>query len=78
MAGSISRKVRGVLAKFWVYLQLLLNYKGVRADFNKTGGLFRKKGQAEPVSLDLGRWISIHRLRAKGYVGSNPGRLLRI
>ena len=43
MAGSIFRKVRGVLAKFWAYLQLLLNYKGVRVDINKTGGLFRKK-----------------------------------
>ena len=42
-AGVKSRKVRGVRVKTWVNLQLLLNYKGVRVDINKTGGLFRKR-----------------------------------
>ena len=41
-AGSISRKLRGVRAKFWVDLELILNWLGRRVDFKEAQGLFSK------------------------------------
>ena len=42
MAGSISRKPRGVRAKFWADLELILKAHGPRVDSEKTQGLFNK------------------------------------
>ena len=39
-AGSISRKLRGVRAKFWVDLELILNWLGRRVDFEEAEALF--------------------------------------
>ena len=58
-AGSISRKLRGVRAKIWAELEIVLNYKGVRVDFGKGQGLFSKTasrrgmGDSLPSDLDL-------------------------
>ena len=41
MAGSISRKLRGVRVKFWTDLELILKPHGPRVDTRITQGLFR-------------------------------------
>ena len=43
MADSISRKPRGVRAKFWADLELILKAHGPRVEKGKTEGLFRKE-----------------------------------
>ena len=77
MAGSISRKVRGVLAKFWAYLQLLLNYEGVRVDIKEGGGLLCKKSGPNRYARFLAAGS-----RSEGQdlikLRSNPGRGYRI
>ena len=47
MAGSISRKLRGVRAKFWADLEIILNWLGRRVDFKEVGGLFSKNVRAK-------------------------------
>ena len=42
MAGSIFKKLRGLLAKFWAKLQLFLKRDGLRVDIKKDGGFFNK------------------------------------
>ena len=59
MAGSIFKKLRGLLAKFWAKLQLFLKRDGLRVDIKKDGGFFNKKIQTEMVSSDRDRRISI-------------------
>ena len=46
MAGSISRKARGLRVKIWTKLQFLLAKGGLRVDYWKLQGLFNKKCQA--------------------------------
>ena len=41
-AGSNLKKLRGVRAKFWAKLQIILNGTGLQVDFEKTQGLFNK------------------------------------
>ena len=41
-AGTIFGKLRGLNAKNRAYLELLLNWKGLRVDFQKLQGLFIK------------------------------------
>ena len=41
-AGSISKKLRGLLAKFWAKLQLFFKRDGLRVDNKKDGGFFNK------------------------------------
>ena len=63
MASSISRKLRGVRAKFWADLELILNWLGRRVDFKEAQGLFSKVSRPnwyariEPSDLDLAVWI---------------------
>ena len=45
MAGSIFKKLRGLLAKFWTKLQLFLKRDGLRVDIKKDGGFFNKKSR---------------------------------
>ena len=72
-AGSISRKPKGVRAKIWADLELILNYKGVRVDYAKGQGLFSKTasrrgmGDSRPSDLDLVA-------RIKGVCASNLAR----
>ena len=40
MAGSIFKKLRGLLAKFWAKLQIVLHYYGLRVDYQEIEGLF--------------------------------------
>ena len=40
MAGSIFKKLRGLLAKFWAKLQLFLKRDGLRVDYQEIEGLF--------------------------------------
>ena len=47
MAGSISRKLRGVRAKFWADLEIILNWLGWRVDFKEVEGLFSKNVRAK-------------------------------
>ena len=47
MAGSISRKLRGVRAKIWADLELILNWLGRRVDFKETEGFFSKITRAK-------------------------------
>ena len=47
MAGSISRKPRGVRAKFWADLELILKAHGPRVNFDKRQGLFCKVAGAD-------------------------------
>ena len=59
MAGSVFKKLRGLLAKFWAKLQLFLKRDGLRVDIKKDGGFFNKNpGQnsifrSGPSDLDL-------------------------
>jgi hypothetical protein len=46
MAGSISKKLRGLNAKNRAYLELLLNGGGLRVDSKETQGLFNKSAEA--------------------------------
>jgi hypothetical protein len=46
MAGSISKKLRGLNAKNRAYLELLLNGGGLRVDSKETQGLFSKAARA--------------------------------
>ena len=45
MAGSISRKPRGVHAKFWADLELILKAHGPRVDSQETEGLLSKNAR---------------------------------
>ena len=45
MAGSISRKARGLRVKIWTKLQFLLAKGGLRVDYWKLQGLFNKNSQ---------------------------------
>ena len=42
MAGSILGKLRGVRAKFWADLELVLNTAGLRVKSGRSQGLFNK------------------------------------
>ena len=59
MAGSIFKKLRGLLAKFWAKLQLFLKRDGLRVDIKKDGGFFNKNlgrngiFRSGPSDLDL-------------------------
>jgi hypothetical protein len=59
MAGSISRKARGLRVKVWAKLQFLLTKGGLRVDFWKLQGLFNKNPsrtvtrESRPLDLDL-------------------------
>ena len=59
MAGSIFKKLRGLLAKFWAKLQLFLKGDGLRVDIKKDSGFFNKKPgrnsifRSGPSDLDL-------------------------
>ena len=44
-AGSNLKKLRGVRAKFWAKLQILLNTDGLRVELKEVGGLFSKKAK---------------------------------
>ena len=59
MAGSISRKPRGVRAKFWADLELILKAHGPRVDSQETEGLLSKtvgqRGMFCSGLLDLDR-----------------------
>jgi hypothetical protein len=46
MAGSISKKLRGLNAKNRAYLELLSNGVGLRVDSKETQGLFSKAARA--------------------------------
>ena len=46
MAGSIFKKLRGLLAKFWAKLQIVLHYYGPRVDNYKLQGLLSKTAAA--------------------------------
>ena len=39
-AGSIFKKLRGLLAKFWAKLQIVLHYYGLRVDYQESERLF--------------------------------------
>ena len=45
-AGSIFKKLRGLLAKFWAKLQIVLHYYGLRVDNYKLQGLLCKTAAA--------------------------------
>ena len=45
MAGSNLKKLRGVRAKFWAKLQILLNGTRLRVDFKRVQGLFSKSAR---------------------------------
>ena len=53
MAGSITRKLRGVRAKFRADLEIFLNVGGLRVYFKETEGLLCKSGSTDyfPGSL---------------------------
>ena len=57
--GSIFKKLRGLLAKFWAKLHLFLKRDGLRVDIKKDGGFFKKKPgrngifRLGPSDLDL-------------------------
>ena len=59
MVGSIFKKLRGLLAKFWAKLQLFLKRDGLRVDIKKDGGFFNKNPgrngifRSGPSDLDL-------------------------
>ena len=59
MAGSISRKPRGVRAKFWADLELILKAHGPQVDSHETEGLLSKtagqRGMFCSGLLDLDR-----------------------
>ena len=59
MVGSISRKPRGVRAKFWADLELILKAHGPRVDSQETEGLLSKtvgqRGMFCSGLLDLDR-----------------------
>ena len=42
MAGSIFKKLRGLLVKFWAKLQIVLHYYGLWVESTKVQGLFNK------------------------------------
>ena len=47
MAGSIFKKLRGLLAKNWASVQLVLTCGGLRVDFKEEEGLFSKMSRAK-------------------------------
>ena len=59
MAGSNLKKLRGVRAKFWGNLQILLNGTGLRVDSQELQGLFSKVAarrgmfRSGPLDCDL-------------------------
>jgi len=59
MAGTNSKELRGLGAKFWAKLQLFLKRDGLRVDIKKDWGFFNKNpGQngifrSGPLDLDL-------------------------
>ena len=55
MAGSISKKFRGVCARFWAHLELVLNKATPRVEYEETEGLFSKNARAGPRVLNLER-----------------------
>ena len=77
MAGSIFKKLRGLLAKFWAKLQLFLKRDGLRVDIKKDGGFFNKKTRPK-------RYLQIGTVRSRsdgsGRLGSrsNLGRWAQI
>ena len=80
MAGSIFKKLRGLLAKFWAKLQLFLKRDGLRVIFGKTQGLLYKFANADRFLSRLtsawfvsGRPMEIVRLRARGRAGGGAG-----
>ena len=62
MAGSISWKPRGVRAKFWADLELILKAHGPRVDTQETEGLLSKTAGRRACFV-LGSWIWIGWLR---------------
>ena len=59
MEGSIFKKLRGLLDKFWAKLQLFFKRDGLRVDIKKDGGFFNKNPgrncifRSGPSDLDL-------------------------
>ena len=57
--GSKFKKLRGLLAKIWAKLQILLNTPGLRVIFKEVGGLFSKNPgrngifRSDPLDQDL-------------------------
>ena len=56
--GSIFKKLRGLLAKNWASVSLVLTCDGLRVDFKEEEGLFSKspgrrgKFRSDPLTLD--------------------------
>jgi len=76
MAGSISKKLRGLNIKNRAWIEILLHCIGVRVYFSKTQGAFCKTADADrflgsltSARSDLGRWSAIGRSRAVGRAG---------
>ena len=81
--GSISKKLKGLSAKNWAWLEIFLHSHGLRFDIRKGGGLFSKSGSAdrfpgclsragnESRPLDLHR--AVQRERARGAAALTAG-----
>ena len=80
MAGSNSRKLREVLAKFWAYLRLFFKRGGLRVNSRKTGGVFNKNARRtgifglRPLDLDLMVQIGSGRILIWGVQNGSDGQ----
>jgi hypothetical protein len=72
-AVSIFKKLRGLLAKFWAKLQIVLHYYGPRVDLAKDEGLFRKRTGPKGYAQIRAVGSRSDGLGFKG-AGSNRGR----
>ena len=76
MAGSISKKLRGLNIKNRAWIEILLHCIGVRVYFSKTQGAFCKIADTDcflcsltSARSDLRRWSAIGRSWAVGHAG---------